>query len=397
MGAFEYQALDGRKTTRGVIQADTARSARTQLRERGLIPLEIHSVEKQTERRFSFSGGRDRALLMRQLATLLKAGLTLEEVLSVLVEQSDASAQRRQLGAIRSRVMEGQSLSAAMSEHPGLFPRLYTAAVAAGERAGRLESVLERLADHAEQREAMSRGVGLALIYPILLALIALGVVWGLIGFVVPRVAGVFDTAGQELPLITRSLLAVSDLVASHGLWLMLGLVLLPFVATLAWRQPATRESIDRGLLRLPLIGRLVRARQTAEFTRTLAILTSSAVPLVEALRVASGVVVNQVARQDIERAAAQVREGVSLTRALENSDWLPPMARRLIAGGERSGELAPMLEHAAAIQERELQSATTILLSVLQPLLILAVGLMVLYIVLAIMLPILGMSQLLA
>lgn len=397
MGAFEYQALDGRKTTRGVIQADTARSARSQLRERGLIPLEIHSVEKQTESRFSFSGGRDRALLMRQLATLLKAGLTLEEVLSVLVEQSDASAQRRQLGAIRARVMEGQSLSAAMSEHPGLFPRLYTAAVAAGERAGRLESVLERLADHAEQREAMSRGVGLALIYPVLLALIALGVVWGLIGFVVPRVAGVFDTAGQELPWITRSLLAVSDLVARHGLWLMLGLVLLGFLATLAWRQPATRESIDRMLLRLPLIGRLVRARQTAEFTRTLAILTSSAVPLVEALRVASGVVVNQIARQDIERAAAQVREGVSLTRALENSDWLPPMARRLIAGGERSGELAPMLEHAAAIQERELQSATTILLSVLQPLLILAVGLMVLYIVLAIMLPILGMSQLLA
>lgn len=397
MGAFEYQALDGRKTTRGVIQADTARSARSQLRERGLIPLEIHSVEKQTESRFSFSGGRDRALLMRQLATLLKAGLTLEEVLSVLVEQSDASAQRRQLGAIRARVMEGQSLSAAMSEHPGLFPRLYTAAVAAGERAGRLESVLERLADHAEQREAMSRGVGLALIYPVLLALIALGVVWGLIGFVVPRVAGVFDTAGQELPWITRSLLAVSDLVARHGLWLMLGLVLLGFLATLAWRQPATRESIDRMLLRLPLIGRLVRARQTAEFTRTLAILTSSAVPLVEALRVASGVAVNQIARQDIERAAAQVREGVSLTRALENSDWLPPMARRLIAGGERSGELAPMLEHAAAIQERELQSATTILLSVLQPLLILAVGLMVLYIVLAIMLPILGMSQLLA
>ena len=397
MGAFEYQALDGSKTTRGVVQADTARAARSQLRERGLIPLDIQSVEKQSASRFSFSGGRDRALLIRQLATLLKAGLTLEEVLSLLVEQSDSPAQRRQLGAIRSRVMEGQSLSAAMSEHSSLFPTLYTAAVAAGERAGRLEIVLERLADHAEQREAMSRGVGLALIYPLLLALIALGVVWGLIGFVVPRVAGVFDTAGQALPFITRSLLAMSGFVASYGIWLVLALILGAVALVLAWRQPGPRQVVDRALLRLPIIGRLVRARQTAEFTRTLAILTSSAVPLVEALRVAAGVVVNQVARQDIERAAAQVREGVSLTRALENSTWLPPMARRLIAGGERSGELAPMLEHAAAIQERELQSATTVLLSVLQPLLILTVGLLVLYIVLAIMLPILGMSQLLA
>ncbi|TVQ35483.1 MAG: type II secretion system protein GspF [Wenzhouxiangella sp.] len=398
MGAFEYQALSGSKATRGVVQADTARAARAQLRERGLIPLDIQAVEaEQSSTGFALGGGRDRALLLRQLATLLKAGLILEEVLSVLVEQTDSSAQRRQLGAIRSRVMEGQSLSAAMAEHPRLFPTLYTAAIAAGERAGRLESVLERLADYAEQREEMNRGIGLALIYPLLLALIAVAVVWGLIGFVVPRVIGVFEQTAQELPLLTVSLLALSDFIANWGLWLLIGLALLGVVAGMALRRPEPRARLDAVLLRLPVIGRLVRARQTASFTRTLAILTASAVPLVEALRVAASVVQNSIVRRDIERAAAQVREGMSLTRALENSTWLPPMARRLIAGGERSGELAPMLEHAAAIQERDLQAATTVLLAVLQPTLILLVGLMVLYIVLAIMLPILNMSQLLA
>ncbi|MCC5866634.1 MAG: type II secretion system inner membrane protein GspF [Wenzhouxiangella sp.] len=401
MGAFEYQALSGGKTTRGLVQADTARAARQQLRERGLIPLEVQAVENERAGPggldLSWGGGRDRALLLRQLATLLKAGLTLEEVLSVLVEQTEASAQRRQLGSVRARVMEGQSLSSAMREHPRLFPTLYTAAIAAGERAGRLETVLERLADYAEQREAMNRGIGLALIYPLLLALIAIAVVWGLIGFVVPRVIGVFEQTAQELPLLTLSLLAISDFIAAWGLWLLAGLVLLLLLAAMALKKPGPRRRVDALMLRLPIIGRLVRARQTASFTRTLAILSASAVPLVEALRVAASVVQNSVVRADIERAAAQVREGVSLTRSLAHSPWLPPMARRLIAGGERSGELAPMLEHAAAIQERDLESATTVLLAVLQPTLILLVGLMVLYIVLAIMLPILSMSQLLA
>jgi len=398
MGAFEYQALSGSRATRGVVQADTARAARAQLRERGLIPLEVQAVRgESTAGGFALGGGRERALLLRQLATLLRAGLTLEEVLSVLVEQTDSRTQRRQLGAMRARVMEGQSLSAAMAEQPRLFPRLYTAATAAGERAGQMDGVLARLADYAEQREEMARGVGLALIYPLLLAMIAIAVVWGLIGFVVPRVTGIFEQTAQQLPLLTRSLIGLSDLLSRHGFWLLLGLIAVGLGFALAWRQPGPRRWLDRLLLRLPIIGRLARARQTTTFTRTLAILTNSAVPLVEALRVAGGVVTNQIVRQDIERAAAEVREGVSLTRALDSSSWLPPMARRLISGGERSGELSPMLEHAADIQERELQSASTVLLAVLQPILILAVGGMVLYIVLAIMLPILSMSQLLA
>ncbi len=398
MAAFEYQAIaEDKRSARGIIQADTARAARAQLRDRGLIPLEIQEVELETRREFSLRNhARERALILRQLATLLRAGLTLEEVLSVLVEQTDASQQRRQLGAIRSRVMEGQSLSAAMSEHPALFPALYSASVAAGERAGQMEDVLTRLADYAEQRDETARGIGLALIYPAVLAIIAIGVVWGLIGFVVPRVVGVFETAGQNLPALTRSLLTISDLVSQQGLWLLLGLLGLVAAAVLTWRQPGPRLRIDRSLLAFPILGRLIKASQTASFTRTLAILSNSAVPLVEALSVASRVVSNLQIRSDIERAAAQVREGQTLTAALQRAAWLPPMARRLIAGGERSGELAPMLEHAADIQERELNSATQVMLSVLQPALILLVGALVLYIVLAIMLPILNMSQLL-
>lgn len=398
MGAFEYKALEGGRTQKGVIQADTARAARSQLRDRGLLPLEVREVKAESASSWSLSGqGNERALLLRQLATLLKAGLTLEEVLSVLVEQADSPALRRQLGAIRSRVMEGQSLSAAMAEHSRLFPYLFTSAIAAGERAGQLETVLERLADFAEQREAMNRGLSLALVYPVLLALIAIAVVWGLIGFVVPRVVGVFEQAAQELPFLTRSLLALSDFIAGYGLLVIAGLVLSVLALVILLRRPGPRLAADRLLLRLPVLGRLVRARQTASFTRTLAILVSSAVPLVEALKVSAGVVGNRVVRSDIERVAAQVREGVSLSRALEAAAWLPPVARRLISGGERSGELAPMLNHTATIQERELNAATTVLLAVLQPVLILLVGLMVLYIVLAIMLPILSMSQLLA
>lgn len=399
MGAFEYQALtDTGAAERGVVQADTARAARSQLRERGLVPLEVHSVGVERRAAVSIGGqGRERALLLRQMSTLLGAGLPLEEVLSVLVEQSDNARVRRQLGAVRARVMEGQSLSAAMAEHPGLFPVLYTSSIAAGERAGRLDSVLDRLAGFAEKREEMRRSLGLALVYPVLLTFIAIAVVWGLIGFVVPRVVGVFEQASQELPLLTRSLLALSDFVADWGL-VLAGIVMLAlFGAALMLRQPGPRRRFDILLLRLPVIGRLVRARETATFTRTLAILTASAVPLVEALKVAGDVVGNRQVCADVESAAAQVREGVSLSRALSGCSWLPPMARRLISGGERSGELAPMLEQAARLQERELDAATQVMLAVLQPLLILAVGLMVLYIVLAIMLPIMSMSQLLA
>lgn len=399
MSAFEYHALDASgKSRKGVLQADTPRQARQRLREQGLVPVDMQPVSANSGggTGAGFTGlGRERALLLRQLSTLLKAGLPLDEALSALVDQSERPPVRRRLAAIRARVVEGQSLSAAMGEHSRLFPALYTAAIAAGERAGRLDAVLAQLCDFAEKREALGRSLGMALIYPMLLAAVALGVVWGLLGFVVPRVIGVFENVGQSLPWITRSLLVVADFMSRFGWWLALALVLLATAAALAFRWPATRARLDAAFLRVPGLGRMLRAQQTARFTRTLAILVASAVPLVEALRVAAQVVGNHQVREDIETAARSVREGASLSQALGQAWWLSPMARRLIVSGERSGELAELLDHAAGIQERELEVASSLTMALLQPLLILLVGAMVLYIVLAIMLPILDVSQL--
>ncbi len=398
MSAFEYQALDAAgKSRKGVLQADTPRQVRQRLREKGLVPVDVQAVETESGRGGGgLAGlGRERALLLRQLTTLLRAGLPLEESLAALVDQSERPAIRRRLGAIRARVVEGQSLSAAMAEHGRLFPPLYTSAISAGERAGRLESVLEQLCDFAEKREALGRNLGMALVYPVLLTAVALAVVWGLLGFVVPRVIGVFDTVGETLPAVTRSLLAIADFMDRFGLYLGLALVAVGVLVFLAFRLPAWRPRTDRFLLRLPGAGRLIRAQQTARFTRTLAILVASAVPLVEALRVAGRVVGNAEVRADIQASAGRVREGASLARSLEDARWLSPMARRLIHSGERSGELAELLDHAAAIQEKELEVTMSLFMALLQPILILLVGLLVLYIVLAIMLPILDVSQL--
>ena len=221
MSAFEYRALDAQKRVkRGVVQADTPRQARSMIRDQGLIPIQIEIIARRQATRFMWGAQRERSVVLRQLSTLIRAGMTVEEVLTLLTEQADRAETRRALGAIRSRVLEGQSLSVAMREQPQLFPRLYSASIAAAERTGQLDAVLGRLADYAQSREAMGRGLGLALVYPALLAMIALLVVSALIGWVVPRIVGVFEQAGQALPAITQSLLSLSDLVSGYG-WVM--------------------------------------------------------------------------------------------------------------------------------------------------------------------------------
>ncbi len=395
MAAFEYEALEDSRTVRGVIQADSARQARSLLRDRGLVPLDVEPVRSGRGRRGGARSGRERALLLRQMSGLLRAGLPLEEVLGLLVEQTDRAAVRRPLAAIRSRVLEGGSLSEAMSEHPGLFPPLYWRSIAAGEQAGRLETVIGRLADHADKRAALSRGVLMALVYPLLLAVLSIAVVWGLIGFVVPRVVEVFDQSRQALPPLTRSLIWISDAVASWGALFLLALVGAVVAGALLLRRPTARRAFDGGLLRVPLIGRVVRAHVSALFARTLAILSASGVPAVDALGTASTVIPNLRVRADLEQAAARVREGSSITAAIGDLDWMPPLTRRLVAG-EQAGDLGGMLDHAAELQEADLEQTGQVLLAVLQPALILLVGLVVLYIVLAILLPVMNLSQML-
>lgn len=396
MPAFEYSALDaGGRRSRGVLQADTARAARAQLRERGLNPLSV----EETRAAAQGAGGRSlgsgqRALLMRQLATLVASGLPIDESLAALAEGSEGRL-RSQVMALRARVLEGSTLAAAMAEYPGSFPALYRASVAAGEAAGKLDGILLRLADYAESRDALARRVLLALTYPLLLSTVAIAVVAGLMVWVVPQVIGVFSQFGQALPLPTRILVALSDFVQGYGFWLLLGLFVLAVGALLALRLPAARAALDAFSLRVPVWGPLVRALDTARFARTLALLTGAAVPLLEALSIASQVVQNQHLREALARAALRVREGQTLSRALADSGQFPPVAVRLIASGERSGRLDAMLGEAALQQERALDTALGVAMAALGPGVILLVGGLVLFVVLAILLPIFQINTL--
>ncbi len=400
MPAFAYQALDtSGKTQRGVLQGDTARAVRGALRERGLNPLSVEEVREgaqRTARPFARRGigAVELALLTRQLATLTDAGLPIDEALAALSEQAENERQRAMTMSLRARVMEGASLAQALGEFPESFPDIFCATVAAGEQSGRLGPVLDKLADYAEARDALKQKMLAALAYPLLLTLVAIAVVSGLLAWVVPQIVGVFQNLHQGLPMATRVLIALSDLLRAWG-WLILLALVGALVAThLALRGEAMRYRWHEFLLRLPLVGRLVRAANTARATRTLALLAGSAVPLLDALGIAAQVVPNLPMREALRRAAFKVREGTAFSRALGESGQFPPVALRLIASGERSGELPRMLEEAAAQQQRELDRWLTALTSVLGPAVILAVGAMVLFIVLAILLPIFNLNQ---
>jgi len=400
MPAFAYQALDqAGKTQRGVLQGDTARAVRGSLRERGLNPLSVEEVQEGVDRAAGVFGrrgisGAQLALLTRQLATLVGAGLPIDEALDALSEQAENERQRGMTAALRARVMEGASLAQAMAEFPESFPEIFRATVGAGEQSGRLETVLEKLADYAEARDALKQKILAAIAYPLLLTLVAMAVVAGLLTWVVPQIVGVFQHLHQTLPLATRTLMALSAFLRGWG-WLILLLLIAALVAaSIALRREAVRYRWHAFLLRVPLVGRLTRAANTARATRTLALLSESAVPLLDALGIAAQVVPNLPMREAMRRAAFKVREGSAFSRALGESGQFPPVALRLIASGERSGELARMLAEAAAQQQRELDRWLSALTAVLGPAVILLVGAMVLFIVLAILLPIFDLNQ---
>jgi general secretion pathway protein F len=328
------------------------------------------------------------------MATLVASGLPIDEALQALAEGSDGRL-RTQVVSLRSRVMEGASLATAMAEFPETFPALFRASVAAGESSGKLDRVLLRLADYAETRDALRRRILLALTYPLLLTTVALAVVTALMLWVVPQVIGVFLQQKQALPLPTRILIRLSDGLAAHGGALALVLVSLAAVALVAMRRPEARARWHGFVLRLPLLGRLIRAADTARFARTLALLVGSAVPLLEALAIAGQVVENRSLREALARVAVRVREGQPFSRALAETREFPPVAVRLIASGEKSGRLDEMLFEAASHQERELDTVLGIAMAALGPGVILLVGAMVLFIVLAILLPIFELNTL--
>jgi general secretion pathway protein F len=401
MPAFSYEALDAAgRAQRGVLQADTPRGARSALRERGLTPLTVDPVaESGTPGRLAVRrrglSTHQLALFARQLATLVGAGLPLEESLAALSEQDEAPRTRAIVAQLRARVMEGQTLASALAEFPESFDTVFRASVAAGESSGRLEQALSRLADDTEGRESLQRSLWMALAYPLLLTAVALAIAGGLLTYVVPQVVAVFQNLKQELPLATRILIAIADFVRHWG-WLVALLAIAAVVAgRLSLRGAAVRAAWDGLKLRLPIAGRLVRAANTARAARTLATLVASGVPVLEAMQVAAGTVRNQPMHEALRRAALRVREGGGFARALAESGYFPPVAVRLIASGEKSGRLDAMLEQAARTQQRDVEGLLAALAAVLGPVVILAVGALVLFIVLAILLPIFELNQL--
>jgi general secretion pathway protein F len=403
MSGFEYSALDdtGREV-KGVIEGDTDRHARALLRERGLTPLRVDLIQnRQGEQpwhtlpwRRGISRG-ELALVTRQFATLVRAGLTIEECLNVLIEQSESASSRKLLAAVRARVLEGQSLARSLAAFPHAFPEIYRAMVDAGEQSGRLAEVLERLADYSENRESLRQKVVLAFIYPALVTVVALGVIMLLLVYVVPQVTRVFVNLGQALPWPTRALIAASEFMQASGWFWLIGIVAAAIAIPLALRNPVLRRSWHARLLRLPVAGRLVRGVNAARFADTLGILTASGVPLLPSLQSAVAVMTNLPMRAAVEDAVRRVREGGGLARALGKAKLFPPLVIHLIGSGEQSGKLDVMLARAAEAQSRELENWVRGLTALLEPLLILTMGLVVLFVVVAILLPIFEMNQL--
>jgi general secretion pathway protein F len=402
VGAFAYTAVDpaGRQR-KGLIEGDTPRHVRSLLRERQLLPISVEEVAAQESRRqlkpgFSLRGGvsaSDLSLFTRQLSTLVRAGLPLEEALLAVSEQTERPRVQSIVLGVRARVMEGHTLATGLGDFPRVFPEIYRATVSAGEQSGHLDAVLERLADYTESREVMRQKVLGAMLYPIVLTVMCFGIVSILLTYVVPKVVEVFEANHAKLPLATQILVSVSSGLRDYGLWLLAAIVV---VAVIAWRAvqgPATRRRYHRALLQLPVFGRVLRGFNTARFTRTLSILTASAVPVLDSLRIASEVVTNLPMRDAVSEAAARVREGAPIGRSMAQSRLFPPMTIHLISSGESSGELQAMLERAALNQERELEGLLSAMVGLLGPLLIVGMGLFVMGIVFAMLLPIFEMN----
>ncbi len=405
MAAFAYKAVNARgRNTNGVLEGDNARQVRQQLREKGLIPLEVNQVAERSNEGSKKSSGftlfkprisaSDLALLTRQLATLVEAALPVEEALLAVAEQSEKARQKNMMMAVRSKVVEGHGLADAMAEFPSVFDELYRAMVAAGEKSGHLDTVLSRLADYTERRQQTRSQIIQAMVYPSLMLFFAMGIVLLLLTVVVPKIVGQFDHMGQDLPAMTQFLIAVSTWLQDNGLVLVMILAALLVVVQRVLQQKHMKLRYHRVLLTLPLIGKVSRGLNTARFARTLSILSASAVPLLEAMRISSDVLENQHIKNQVAEAAVNVKEGSSLRAALDNTRIFPPMMMHMIASGEKSGELQQMLARAADNQDREFEALVGISLKVFEPLLIVSMAGIVLFIVMAILQPILALNN---
>ena len=418
MAAYHYTALDASgRQKKGVDEGDTPRHVRQQLRNKGWTPLEVHevlgknhSLKRSADANLAAAGAmkkkpvkklfnpsisiKELALITRQLATLTRAALPLDEALGTIVNQSGKDRVKKVMTSIRAQVVEGQSLAQAMSNFPKVFKQDYVATVRAGEQSGDLAGVLDRLADYTENGQKIRQTVSNAMLYPIILSVVAVMVVVMMLTYVVPQVIDVFDNIDQELPLLTRVLIAASDFLQIYGFALLIVLILI--IALVRWvlDKPGPKKRWHTFLLKVPVIGQWLKISNCAVFCRTQATLLASGVPMLEAMRISSEVLSNIPMQASIEQASGRIREGASLSYALTKTAYFPPMTLHLIASGEASGALGEMLFKAAENQERDLESWISTFLAILEPVLILLMGGMVMTIVLAIMMPIFELNQ---
>ena len=403
MPAFRYEAINATgATSKGVLQADSPRAARSDLRSRGLVTLalDVIAAESEAQHRRAFTFGDklstiELALFTRQLASLLESKLPLEQAFDALMEQAERPYQRDLIASIRAEVMGGASLSDALARHPRDFADIYRALVASGEQIGQLAGVLSRLADYVERRNALVQKVRLAFTYPAIVTVVAFAIVIFLLTYVVPQIVSVFANTKQQLPFLTRSMLAISGFVRQWG-WLVALIIMTIF---LVWRRslrdPELKMRWHRWLLTAPMLGRFQRSLNTSRFASTLAITISSGVPILRALQTSRDTLSNLAMRQQVEEATASVREGVSLARALSAQKHFPPMLVHMIRAGEVTGELPAMLNRASQMQEQDLERRALTIAGLLEPVLILAMGVVVLLIVLAVLMPIIEINQL--
>ena len=397
MGAYQYQGL--KKTgasCKGVIEADSERQARQFLREQDIIPTLVQLLVKSSSLRNKDKiSSQDLSLFTRQLATLLAAGIPLEESLRGVGEQTEKERVRQLIIGLRSKVTEGYSLAQAMDDYPIAFPELYRSTVGAGEQTGRLDSVLEKLADYTENQQETRQKVQQALIYPLLMVVVSTGIIAFLLAFVVPKIIEVFATSGQSLPILTEVLITLSMFIKSYGIYLLAVIILSVVIFRRSLSNKQFRLAWHRFLLKIPVIAYLVKSVNTSRYIHTFSILFTAGVNVLDTMRVGASVVSNVSMRQALDLAAIRVKEGGSISHALKETHLFGAMAIHLIASGEKSGQLAPMMDRAASHLDNEVQRIVDTALTLFEPIIILLMGAVVLFIVLATLLPIFSMEQL--
>ena len=404
MPAFQYVALNPQgKEIKGILEADSARQLRQTLRDQALTPMQVEPSNKQFDKGSNQHGfslftrklkALDRVLFTRQLSTLLASSMPIEESLNAIAQQNEKQSNKALIMGIRSRVLEGNSLAQSLLEYPSSFSNLYCSSVAAGEQSGFLDQVLDNLSNYLEREHESYRNVEMALMYPIILLIVAFVIVGALMVYVLPDMIDVIENTGQTLPWATTLLISVTELLKSFWWVLLCGILALSLFIRGILNREKVRLIWDAYKFSLPIIGKIIRSSNSARFSNTLSILTKSGIPLVDSMKIASEVVANKALQTDLRTATQDVVEGKSLRESLENISHFPPMMMHMIGSGEQSGELDQMLARVAEYQQAEVERLVSTLVKLFEPAMMIIMGGTVLFIVMAVLLPILSMNQ---